>query len=138
MFCAVNLFIVAFGILEGWSSPMNILLTSDDTTLPSGKYHSYNNRKLWQRMELEIDPNYYIIIMNALIKFQNLQGKITMEEASWVTSLLSVGALICNIFFGYITNNFGRKIPLLIIAVPTIVSIFQHLNKFTCRISPFN
>lgn len=76
--------------MEGWSSPSNVLLTSDDTPLPS--------------------------------------GKITMEEASWVTSLLSVGALICQIVFGYITNNFGRKIPMLIITVPTIVSMISYLN----------
>lgn len=49
-------------------------------------------------------------------------GRITMEQATWVTSLLQVGALICNIVFGYITNNFGRKIPLLLISIPMIVS----------------
>lgn len=73
--------------IKGWSSPMNILLTSGDTPLPS--------------------------------------GKITMEEASWITSLLSVGALICNIVFGYISNNFGRKIPLLVISIPMIVRIWK-------------
>lgn len=48
-------------------------------------------------------------------------GKITMDEASWVASLLHVGALLGNIFFGYVTNNFGRKLPLMCIAIPMIV-----------------
>lgn len=93
----VNLFIVAFGILEGWSSPMNVLLMRDESPLPS--------------------------------------GKISMEEATWITSLLQVGALICNFVFGYISNNFGRKIPLLLISIPMIVSttlrVLKVLNNFS-------
>lgn len=93
----VNLFIVAFGILEGWSSPMNVLLMRDESPLPS--------------------------------------GKISMEEATWITSLLQVGALICNFVFGYISNNFGRKIPLLVISIPMIVSttlrVLKVLNNFS-------
>lgn len=34
---AVNLATIGFGIFEGWSSPMVLLLTSDQTPLPSGK-----------------------------------------------------------------------------------------------------
>lgn len=49
-------------------------------------------------------------------------GKITIEEASWIVSILRVGGLFGNIFFGYITSKFGRKIPLIVITVPTIVS----------------
>lgn len=49
-------------------------------------------------------------------------GKITMDEASWITSLLCVGGLAGNVLFGYVTNQFGRKIPLLLLAVPTVVS----------------
>lgn len=48
-------------------------------------------------------------------------GKISLEEASWIASLLSVGGLIGNIFFGFITNRYGRKWPLLSLAVPNIV-----------------
>lgn len=47
------------------------------------------------------------------------------RQTSWATSLLSVGALICNIVFGYITSNFGRKIRLLTIIIPMIVSVIQ-------------
>lgn len=68
-FSPVNLLIVKFGILEGWSSSTNILHTSDETPLPT--------------------------------------REITTEEASWVTSLMPLGALISYIFFGYITDNFG-------------------------------
>lgn len=52
-------------------------------------------------------------------------GKITMMEASWVASLVCVGGLIGNCFFGVIlttTNAFGRKLPLIFITFPTIVS----------------
>lgn len=49
-------------------------------------------------------------------------GKLNMEEASWVVGLLFVGAINGNLLFGYITNRFGRKNPLLLLAVPCIVS----------------
>lgn len=49
-------------------------------------------------------------------------GKITMEQASWIASLSCAGGLIGNIFFGVVTNSFGRKFPLIFLAIPTIVS----------------
>lgn len=58
-------------------------------------------------------------------------GKITSEEASWIASLLHVGALIGSVFFGYITNHFGRKLPLLIIAIPMIVITIFEATKFS-------
>lgn len=79
----VNLLPLGYGVTCGWSSPNVILLTSNETPLPS--------------------------------------GPITMEQASWVASYICVGALFGNMFFGFITNKFGRKIPLIIIAIPTIV-----------------
>lgn len=48
-------------------------------------------------------------------------GKITVEEASWIASLLSIGCLFGNVF-GYVTNKFGRKVTLIFISIPTIVS----------------
>lgn len=48
-------------------------------------------------------------------------GKITMEQASWIASLICFGGLIGNIFFGFITAKFGRKIPLIFMSIPTIV-----------------
>lgn len=79
----MNLYIIQFGIFEAWSSPMTILLTSDDTPLPS--------------------------------------GKISMEEATTVTSFLSVGAIFSNIVFGFLANKFGRKISLFLLGIPMIV-----------------
>lgn len=57
-------------------------------------------------------------------------GKITIEEASWVASLICVGALFGNIFFGYITSKFGRKIPLIIVTIPTIVRFPMFFLKY--------
>lgn len=48
-------------------------------------------------------------------------GQLTMEEASWIVSFLCVGGLIGNILFGFIANKFGRKRPLLVIAIPIFV-----------------
>lgn len=62
-------------------------------------------------------------------------GKIVMEEASWIAGSISLGGLVGNLFFGYVMNHFGRKIPLLFIAAPTIVGFdflivfFLHFNK---------
>lgn len=70
--------------LQGWGSPNIILLTSDETPLPS--------------------------------------GKITMEQASWVLALNAFGNMIGNLFFGGITNVFGRKVPCIFTAFPMIVS----------------
>lgn len=49
-------------------------------------------------------------------------GKMTMDEATLMTSLLYVGALTGNIFFGYITDKCGRKLLLIVMAIPMIVS----------------
>lgn len=55
-------------------------------------------------------------------------GKITFEEASWVASMMSIGSLIGNVVNGYLTNKYGRKMVLIFIAIPTIVSNFSRLN----------
>lgn len=49
-------------------------------------------------------------------------GKITREEASWVASLQCFGGFFSNLFFGLIGARLGRKIPLILMAVPTIVT----------------
>lgn len=49
-------------------------------------------------------------------------GKITMEEASWLVSLCSVGGLMGCMTFGFITSQFGRKWPLIFMVIPKIVS----------------
>lgn len=56
-------------------------------------------------------------------------GKIELEDASWIASLLGIGALFGNLFFGVAINKFGRKLPLLLLAVPTIVRSFNNIVK---------
>ncbi|KAG4071144.1 hypothetical protein HA402_003276 [Bradysia odoriphaga] len=80
----VSLYPTAFGISYGWASPSTLLLTSDDSPLPS--------------------------------------GKINIDEASWVVSLACLGGLVGNIIFGFATSTFGRKKPLIFLAIPSIIS----------------
>lgn len=49
-------------------------------------------------------------------------GKLTVFEASLVTSLLCIGSLFGNFLFVSLSAKFGRKIPLLFLAIPQIVS----------------
>ncbi|XP_031619245.1 facilitated trehalose transporter Tret1-like [Contarinia nasturtii] len=51
-----------------------------------------------------------------------VSGKITMDEASWLAFLICVGGILGNIFFGFITNRFGRKLLLILISIPTNVN----------------
>uniref|UniRef100_A0A6P7G950 Facilitated trehalose transporter Tret1-like n=1 Tax=Diabrotica virgifera virgifera TaxID=50390 RepID=A0A6P7G950_DIAVI len=53
-----------------------------------------------------------------------LSRKITRNEDAWLGSLLNFGAIIGPIPFGYISQCYGRKIGLLAIAVPHIMSFF--------------
>lgn len=48
-------------------------------------------------------------------------GKIQFEEASWIASLWSVGGLIGNFLYLFMTNKFGRKMPIISLAFPKIV-----------------
>lgn len=48
-------------------------------------------------------------------------GKISVDEVSWISSLICIGGLIGNVFWGFITNRFGRKRPLITLTAPTIV-----------------
>lgn len=49
-------------------------------------------------------------------------GKLSVFEASLVTSLLCVGCLAGNFLFVSLSAKYGRKIPLLFLAIPQIVS----------------
>lgn len=51
-----------------------------------------------------------------------LPSRISLEQASWIASILCIGGLIGNILYSYLTAHYGRKWPLLISAIPTIVS----------------
>ncbi|KAG5875442.1 hypothetical protein JTB14_006263 [Gonioctena quinquepunctata] len=47
---------------------------------------------------------------------------ITPDEDSWIGSLLNVGAIIGPFPYGFVSGKFGRRIGLLAIAVPQIIS----------------
>lgn len=47
-----------------------------------------------------------------------------MHQASWIASLLAIGGTTGNIFFGYLTSKFGRKLPLISLSIPMIMSWF--------------
>lgn len=49
-------------------------------------------------------------------------GKISEDDASWITSLKALGALIGFAFFGIIAKRFGRKWPFIFLSIPLIVS----------------
>lgn len=65
-----------------------------------------------------------------------ISGPLNEYQLSWVVSLLCVGGLIGNIFFGCINNRWGRKLPLLAIALPMTVCITNDhrlLNIFLIK-----
>lgn len=55
-------------------------------------------------------------------------GKLDINHISWIASLLSLGGLFGNILFGFITNRFGRKLPLQFAALLIIVCKIQALH----------
>lgn len=56
-------------------------------------------------------------------------GKITMDEGSWIVSLMCIGGALGNFCFGYMTNKFGRKRPLIAMAIPNIVSFVESITN---------
>lgn len=58
----------------------------------------------------------------------SLKSWITLDEAYWVISL--VGAFFGVMLFGFVINYFGRKMPLMLIAIPMIV-ILEMLEEYT-------
>lgn len=98
-YLSVNLLSISYGITLGWPSPVLLLITSDESPLPS--------------------------------------GKVTLESASWVASLLGIGALIGNLVFGFVINKFGRKLPLQLLAIPTFVRNFLFNSFETVKMINF-
>lgn len=50
-------------------------------------------------------------------------GPITMEEASWIGSLVCIGGLTGNFLGGILINIIGQKKVLMLIIIPHVVSI---------------
>lgn len=55
-------------------------------------------------------------------------GPITTEQLSWAGSIISIGALLGNFSFGYLTNVIGSKNAVLILGVPQMVK--THFSSF--------
>lgn len=73
----------------------------------------------------------------ALVELQSINGPhplptgpLNDDEASWVTSLMCIGGFVGNSFFGWFVNRFGRKIPLILCAIPQLVRVYLiYLGK---------
>lgn len=49
-------------------------------------------------------------------------GRITVDEAAWVSSLTAVGMMISSMFVGRLASKYGRKWPLVLLTLPSIFS----------------
>lgn len=49
-------------------------------------------------------------------------GRISDNDASWITSLKALGALIGFAFFGMVASRFGRKWPFIVLTIPLTCS----------------
>lgn len=54
-------------------------------------------------------------------------GALTIEEISWIGSIISVGALIGNISIGYVVTLIGSRNSIFLIGFPQLVS-WTHLK----------
>lgn len=50
-------------------------------------------------------------------------GKITTNEESWISSLSSFGGMALVLPFGWFSEQFGRKIAILLLGIPQTVSL---------------
>jgi len=55
-------------------------------------------------------------------------GPITLDETSWIGSLISVGSIFGTILFGWITERFGTNIAGYVNSLPLIV---KNVEKFS-------
>lgn len=60
-----------------------------------------------------------------------VSGRMSVEELSWMVSIMCIGGFFGNIFFGCIADRWGRKLPLLGIAMPMTVSLTIHSCNFS-------
>lgn len=67
-------------------------------------------------------PSAAYSVLNSDVETPLQSGSMNVAELSWMVSLMCVGGFIGNIFFGCITNRYGRKLPLLSLAVPMTIS----------------
>lgn len=53
-------------------------------------------------------------------------GPLTMEEASMVASIFGIRGMLGNMLFLWIFEKFGRRFPLLLLAIPQVVRIYSQ------------
>lgn len=53
-----------------------------------------------------------------------LDTSVTIDQASWVGSLIGLGALTGNIIFGLLLDRLGRKVCMYFLAIPNMVTTF--------------
>lgn len=56
-----------------------------------------------------------------------VSGPVTVEEASWIGSVVSVGGITGTILFGTLLNVIGRKKSLYLLTIPHTVSRFHFI-----------
>lgn len=57
-------------------------------------------------------------------------GPISVEEASWVGSIICIGALLGTFSFGYITAMIGSMRSMCLIAIPALVCVHRYNLKY--------
>lgn len=63
-----------------------------------------------------------------------LESPVTIDQASWVGSLIGLGALTGNIIFGLLLDRLGRKVCMYLLAIPNIVCIYlPHFRRLPIR-----
>lgn len=58
-------------------------------------------------------------------------GPITTEQLSWAGSIISIGGLLGNFSFGYLTSLIGSRNAVLILGVPQMVNIHFFSSSFS-------
>ena len=59
-------------------------------------------------------------------------GPVTNEQISWLGSIILLGGFIGNFIYAAINNYFGRKISVITLGIPSIVSTIFYLLDRVC------
>lgn len=49
-------------------------------------------------------------------------GPLTLDQGSWISSVMCLGGAFSTVFYGWMSEKVGRKLSLLCLAFPTLVS----------------
>ncbi|XP_037040478.1 facilitated trehalose transporter Tret1-like isoform X2 [Bradysia coprophila] len=67
-----------------------------------------------------VSPNLILLKSNNTI----LPAPLTEDEASWLPTVMPIGALAGILVYGFVTKLYGRKIPQLLLSIPAIIGWF--------------